>query len=98
MDLKDLLRRLGKRGITSILLEGGGKINASFLKSKLIDKLNIFIAPKIIGGEKAPGFIMGDGIESLKDAYQLTDIDVKHFGNDILLEAYIKESYDKYFT
>ncbi len=98
VDLKDLLKRLGKKGITSILLEGGGKLNASFLQNKLIDKLNIFIAPKIVGGKKAPGFIMGNGIESLKDAYQLTSIDVKRFGDDILLEAYIKESYGKYFT
>ena len=98
VDLKDLLKKLGKKGITSILLEGGGELNASFLQEKLVDKLNIFIAPKIIGGKKAPGFVLGNGFESLNDAYQLTKIKVKHFGDDILLEAYIKEKYERYFT
>ena len=50
MDLKVALVKLGQKGIASILLEGGGTLNGSMLEQKLVDRLILFIAPKIIGG------------------------------------------------
>jgi len=47
LDLKFLMKKLAKRGVTSILIEGGGKVNASALEMGLVDKVLFFIAPKI---------------------------------------------------
>jgi diaminohydroxyphosphoribosylaminopyrimidine deaminase/5-amino-6-(5-phosphoribosylamino)uracil reductase len=88
VDLEHLMKELGKKEITSVLLEGGSLLNASFLKRKLVDKIYLFIAPKIIGGNKAISFIGGSGIESLEKAYRLTPARVRKLGEDILLELY----------
>jgi diaminohydroxyphosphoribosylaminopyrimidine deaminase / 5-amino-6-(5-phosphoribosylamino)uracil reductase len=95
--IKDLLKKLSKRGITSILLESGSELNASFLDEGLVDKLLVFIAPKLIGGKNAPGFVSGKGIELMKNAYDFTPFELKRFNNDILLETYFKKNYEKYY-
>ena len=89
VNLKELLKRLGKLEITSLLVEGGGRINASFLKNGLVDKVLFFIAPKIIGGEGALTPVEGEGIERIKDAIKLKDISIKRFGEDVLIEGYV---------
>lgn len=97
VDIKDLLKRLSSLGITSVLLEAGGKLNASFLQDELVDKIDLFIAPKMIGGKKAPGFFSGEGFKLMEDSYRFTYMKVRRFGDDILLESYFKKNYDKYF-
>jgi diaminohydroxyphosphoribosylaminopyrimidine deaminase/5-amino-6-(5-phosphoribosylamino)uracil reductase len=89
VNLKELLKRLGGLEITSILIEGGGRINASFLENGLVNKVLFFIAPKIIGGEKATTPVEGEGIERIKDAIKLKNISIKRFGEDVLVEGYI---------
>ncbi len=86
---KTLMQTLGARGITSVLVEGGGKVNASVLESGEVDKVMCFIAPKIIGGRKAPGIINGDGIKRLIDAPELQRLSVTQLDNDLLIEGYI---------
>ncbi len=89
VNLKELLKRLGELEITSLLVEGGGKINASFLENGLVDKVLFFIAPKIIGGEEALTPVEGEGIKKIKDAIKLKDINIKRFGEDVLIEGYV---------
>ncbi|MCK4648977.1 bifunctional diaminohydroxyphosphoribosylaminopyrimidine deaminase/5-amino-6-(5-phosphoribosylamino)uracil reductase RibD [bacterium] len=91
VDLRELLKRLGELEITSLLVEGGGRINASFLKNGLVDKVLFFIAPKIIGGEEALTPVEGEGIERIKHAIKLKDISIKRFREDVLIEGYIKD-------
>ncbi|MGQ0513963.1 RibD family protein, partial [Bacillus sp. D-CC] len=62
--IKEVLRVLGEHFIASLLIEGGGEVNASFIENKLVDKFIIYIAPKIIGGRDAPTFIEGNIIIS----------------------------------
>jgi len=88
VNLDDLLNKLGSMGITSVLVEGGGELNASFIASHLVDKLLIFIAPKIIGGAQAVSFVQGKGIAHLRDCYLCEQPKLKRFGEDILLETY----------
>lgn len=90
VDLKALLKRLGELEITSLLVEGGGRINASFLENDLVDKVLFFVAPKIIGGEEALTPVEGEGIERIKDAIKLKNISIKRFGEDVLVEGYIR--------
>ena len=87
--LSALMQELGRREITSVLIEGGGEINAAALQSGIVDKLMFFIAPKLIGGKDAPGPIGGVGIAHLAEAYELRDVKTSHIGADFLIEGYL---------
>lgn len=89
VDLEELMYALGKLEITSLLVEGGGEINASSLSCGIVDKVLFFYAPKIIGGIGAVNLVGGKGIERLCDAVNLKDIKVRRFGDDILVEGYV---------
>lgn len=85
IDLQALMLKLGEMEVTSILIEGGAEVNASALKSGIVDKAMVFIAPKFIGGREAPGPIGGSGIDELTESVSLTDISLKKIGEDILI-------------
>ncbi len=85
--LSEAMSILAGREITSILVEGGAEINASFIHTGLVDKLFWFIAPKIVGGRGAPSPVGGDGCEFMNEAVQLTISEVRSFEKDILITA-----------
>ncbi|VAX32864.1 Diaminohydroxyphosphoribosylaminopyrimidine deaminase / 5-amino-6-(5-phosphoribosylamino)uracil reductase [hydrothermal vent metagenome] len=89
VDLQGLMRALGELDITSVLIEGGGEVNASALEAGLVDKVLFFIAPILIGGKDAPGPLGGKGIGHLKDAFKIKNMTVNSIGNDLLLEGYL---------
>lgn len=89
VDLAELMQQLGKREITSVLIEGGGRVHGSALASGIADKVVWFIAPKIIGGNEAPGPVGGTGIDRLANAVRLRDIELKCVGDDICIKGYI---------
>jgi diaminohydroxyphosphoribosylaminopyrimidine deaminase/5-amino-6-(5-phosphoribosylamino)uracil reductase len=88
ISLIKLIKILGKIGIVSVLLEGGGGINASALKEGIVNKAVLFLAPLIIGGESAPGVVGGRGIKSLKQALPVKNITVTPVGADWMVEGY----------
>ncbi len=88
VDLKELIKMLGKKGITSILIEGGSEVHASAVKEKIVDKFLFFVAPKLITGRNAKGPIGGEGIETMNEVILLKNCELKKFGGDILIEAY----------
>lgn len=90
VDLQFLIEELGKKKIDSVLVEGGGEVNFSFLKENLVDKVVFFIAPKIIGGREAKTPVEGPGIDYLKDVISLKDLQMTNIGKDIMIEAYLK--------
>ncbi len=89
LDLKFLMKKLAERGISSLLIEGGGKVNAAALEMGLVDKVLFFIAPKIVGGEDAITPVEGEGIERMGEARRLRDTRIRRFGDDLLFEGYI---------
>jgi len=89
VDLNELAVELGKREIMSVLLEGGPRLSASALEAGIVDKALFFYAPKIIGGEDAPGIVAGEGVDSLAKAILLEDIKIKKLGEDFLVEGYV---------
>lgn len=91
VNLKLLMDELYKINIDSILLEGGGNLNSYAISSKIVDKAMFFIAPKIIGGEKAVTPVEGCGIDKMEDALEMQNISVSKFGNDILVEGYFNQ-------
>ena len=88
VDVVELMKKLAERELTIVLVEGGGTLNYSLLENKIVDKLFVFIAPKIIGGRRSPTPFSGSGIESLKDAWFVEDIEMKQFDQDLLLIGY----------
>jgi diaminohydroxyphosphoribosylaminopyrimidine deaminase/5-amino-6-(5-phosphoribosylamino)uracil reductase len=90
LNLRELLKELGKMEITSIMVEGGREIFTSFLEQGLADKLYLFYAPKIIMGKEAVGITGGPGRARLKDAIQVSEVKVKRLGYDILIEGYLQ--------
>jgi len=89
VDLVKLTQELYKLEIDSVLLEGGGTLNASALDSGIVDKVMFFIAPKIIGGKDAITPVEGRGIPVMSEAIKLKDVSLSKFGEDILLEGYL---------
>ncbi len=87
-DPSRVLEELGRRGIQSVLLEGGAAVAGSFIAAGLVDKLTFFIAPLIIGGRDAPGAIGGLGVERMADACRLRDVEVVQRGSDIEISGY----------
>ena len=89
VDINDLMSKLGSLGIDSLLLEGGGTLNAAFLEAGCVDEVWAFIAPKIIGGAAAQTAVSGKGIAKMSDAIQLQDIDIQNIKGDILIKGKI---------
>ncbi len=90
INLKELLKRLGKQGITSILIEGGGKVAASALKNKIVDKVVFFYAPKIVGSEGIS--MVGElGIPNIKKSLEIKNIKTRKIKDELMIEGYIKK-------
>jgi diaminohydroxyphosphoribosylaminopyrimidine deaminase/5-amino-6-(5-phosphoribosylamino)uracil reductase len=87
-DLNSVLEQLGRRGIQSLLVEGGANVAGSFLDAGFVDKVSFFIAPKIIGGCEAPVAVAGKGVDSLAAAYELEDAETKTRGRDVEITGY----------
>ncbi len=87
LDLKWLLKKLGTENVTSLLVEGGGEVNASFLLGGLAQRVAFFYAPKILGGRDSRKAVAGDGAQCLADALQLREVEWKRLGPDLLLTA-----------
>ncbi|MHC1698416.1 MAG: bifunctional diaminohydroxyphosphoribosylaminopyrimidine deaminase/5-amino-6-(5-phosphoribosylamino)uracil reductase RibD [Geobacteraceae bacterium] len=92
VDLEDLLRRLGARGIQSILLEGGRELVGSALRKGLVDKFLLFYAPKIIAGDDGFGLCAGRGVALMRDALTLRNTSVRRFAEDFLVIGYPESS------
>lgn len=90
IDLLALMKLLGAREITSVLIEGGAAVHGSALEAGIVDKAVWFIAPKIIGGSEAPGPVGGFGVDDPNDAAQLDRLKVRRLGKDFCLEGYFK--------
>ena len=88
VDLPLLLKGLGEMEITSVLVEGGSRINGSFLRQNLIDKFYIYIAPKIIGDHKAPGPFHPCADIPLGQAAELTNLEITRLDRDLLVTGY----------
>lgn len=90
VDLPALMAELHRRGVTSILLEGGAGLAWGFVAAGLVDEVMYFLAPKLIGGAKAPGMIGGAGFDKMAQALDLGPVSVKKFGEDFCLSAMVR--------
>jgi diaminohydroxyphosphoribosylaminopyrimidine deaminase/5-amino-6-(5-phosphoribosylamino)uracil reductase len=85
LDIRELAKRLADEDIMSVLVEGGGEVHAYMIEKRLCDLVQLYIAPKVIGGP-APSWVGGKGLEHMGSAVQFVfDEEIADFGGDIRL-------------
>jgi diaminohydroxyphosphoribosylaminopyrimidine deaminase/5-amino-6-(5-phosphoribosylamino)uracil reductase len=89
VNLPWMLKKLGRENVTSLLVEGGGEVNATFLLSGLAHRVAFFYAPKILGGRDAHKAVAGEGARSLAQALSLRDVAWRSLGGDLMMTALV---------
>jgi diaminohydroxyphosphoribosylaminopyrimidine deaminase / 5-amino-6-(5-phosphoribosylamino)uracil reductase len=87
--LPQLLSDLGKRGVQGVLLEGGPTLAWSMVEDRAVDKVVVYLAPKLIGGQDAPGVLGGRGFAPIAQAMQLSVASFDRVGEDLKVEAHV---------
>ena len=90
VNLVELMKKLGGQNIDSILLEGGGTLNASALEDGTVNKVYAYIAGKLIGGMDARSPVEGMGIDRMADAITLQNMEIEKLGDDFCIVGYVK--------
>ncbi len=91
ISLSQLLKHLGNLGISNLLVEGGPEVLGSFMDQKLVDQVQIILAPKICGGDKSYSAVGGKGVQQMSKAWPLENLKWEPFGKDLICEAAISE-------
>jgi diaminohydroxyphosphoribosylaminopyrimidine deaminase/5-amino-6-(5-phosphoribosylamino)uracil reductase len=86
VDLRAALTALAHLEVRAVLVEGGGGLHGAFLDAGLVDRVAVFLAPRLLGGRAATSAIEGSGL-SLEGAPRLTALEVSRLGDDVLIEA-----------
>lgn len=87
--LEMLFDELGRRRMTNVLIEGGGRLLGSLFDARLIDEVHVFIAPKLAGGTEAPSPVAGRGVDAISAALAVEDLAVREIAGDLYLQGRI---------
>jgi diaminohydroxyphosphoribosylaminopyrimidine deaminase/5-amino-6-(5-phosphoribosylamino)uracil reductase len=87
VSLPALLQELGRRGMTSLLVEGGSELNAAMLRARLVDYIRLYMAPLLLGGQNAKGVIGGESPARLTGAIALRHVVTRSVGHDLVVEG-----------
>jgi diaminohydroxyphosphoribosylaminopyrimidine deaminase/5-amino-6-(5-phosphoribosylamino)uracil reductase len=88
--LAAVLDELGRRRMTNIMVEGGGRLLGTFLDARLIDEVHVFLAPKLLGGLAAPSPFAGHGIELLSGALVIDRLECELLGPDVYVHGRVQ--------
>ncbi|MEE8177827.1 MAG: bifunctional diaminohydroxyphosphoribosylaminopyrimidine deaminase/5-amino-6-(5-phosphoribosylamino)uracil reductase RibD, partial [Acidobacteriota bacterium] len=91
--LREAMKELGSRQITSVLMEAGSAVNWAALEASVADKVFLYYAPKLLGGAESLSLAGGAGIRSMRDALPVEKIRLHHFGPDFAVEGYLRNIY-----
>ena len=91
IDLAVLMDQLGAMEIVSLLIEGGSRVLASAFQEGIVDKVNFFYAPKVLGGDDGIPICSGAGAELMSESVPIKDIAVQRFDDDVLIEGYVEK-------
>ncbi|WP_309493757.1 2,5-diamino-6-(ribosylamino)-4(3H)-pyrimidinone 5'-phosphate reductase [Candidatus Hecatella orcuttiae] len=86
VNLKLLLKKLGKMGVKTVLLEGGGTLNWGMVKAGLVDEVQVAIAPYLVGGREAVSLVEGEGFPTIRESFKLRFSGMEKAGEDIVLK------------
>jgi len=89
VDIEEVLKKLGSLEIMILLVEGGGEVIGSFFDKKVVDKLFLFLAPRIIGGRNSLTWVEGKGVNLLAQTPHIEISSLRRIGKDLLLEGYV---------
>lgn len=84
VSLRACLRKLGQKGLLSVLIEGGSTVNATAVREKVVDYVRLYLSPKFLGGQDAKSLIGGPSPKSLNRVQLLEDVNVRRLGQDFL--------------
>ncbi len=90
VDLQTLLKVLGEREITSVMVEGGGRLVGSLFDLGLVDKVIAYIAPVVLGGRDSPTPVAGAGAASMEEALRLKRTRIDVIGQDVVMTGYVR--------
>ena len=90
IDIVRLMKILGDKGITSLFVEGGAGVIASFFQHGIVNKALFFKAPKVLGGDDGVPVCRGSGAKTMDRALDLEHVTVNRFGDDVLIRGYGK--------
>ena len=90
-DLAELMKKLGGEKIDSILLEGGGTLNWSALRSGVVNRVMAYISPKLFGGASARSPVEGRGVMDPQLAFMLKDTQISKIGDDYLIQGTVRK-------
>ncbi|HUO16423.1 MAG TPA: bifunctional diaminohydroxyphosphoribosylaminopyrimidine deaminase/5-amino-6-(5-phosphoribosylamino)uracil reductase RibD [Verrucomicrobiae bacterium] len=96
-EIREALRRLADREITSVMVEGGASINAAILRQQIADKIFFYYAPAILGSGSVPFAVnRGENVpgDDLRRGLRVTDVRLHSFGEDLAVEGYLRDPYD----
>ncbi len=88
MDLGSGCRELRKRGVRRVLMEGGGGLAAQLFAANLVHQVMVFIAPKVIGGERAKSPVAGAGVDVVHDAWKFGEMFHEPIGDDVIVHGF----------
>lgn len=94
VDLSELLRLLGDRGVAHLLVEGGPELVGAFFRQGLVDEVLLFLAPRVLGNMRARDWITGLDIASLEEALELEWVEARRAGRDLVLRARPRDGWD----
>ncbi|MEE2890036.1 MAG: dihydrofolate reductase family protein, partial [Planctomycetota bacterium] len=89
ISIPEILADLATRGVQDLLVEGGADTHGRFLDADLVDRVQILVAPKVVGGRAAPGPVGGEGISRMEFAHQIRACRWRELGSDRVLEGAI---------
>jgi diaminohydroxyphosphoribosylaminopyrimidine deaminase / 5-amino-6-(5-phosphoribosylamino)uracil reductase len=92
-DLRQIVARLGKMEITSLLIEGGALVNWAALAAGIVDRVFLYYAPKILAGTGSVPFAAGAGFRKISEAALVKNITLHRFGEDFAVEGYLRDPY-----
>ncbi|WML42038.1 bifunctional diaminohydroxyphosphoribosylaminopyrimidine deaminase/5-amino-6-(5-phosphoribosylamino)uracil reductase RibD [Neobacillus sp. OS1-2] len=90
IDITELLAELGKRQVMKLYVEGGKTVNASFLKSGFVNQMITYVAPKIVGGNRAVPMFADLDVQQMEYAYELNFQQVEVIGGDLKITSVLK--------
>jgi len=91
VSLEAVLRDLGRRGMSRVLVEGGARIFGSFFAAGLVDRVMVFVSPKVLGGARGLGPVTGPDARTLAETIQVEDFAASRVGPDLLIEGRLGE-------
>lgn len=90
VDLLALARRLAELGVQKLVVEGGGELLAGFFEAGLVDRVLVFLAPKVTGGRHARTPVEGEGFDRIARSLPVRSLAVRRLGEDLVLEGAVE--------